>query len=413
MKIKIINLNLIEFMIFISMIVLLTFNALPPSLWFLKYIDEAISLVMFYFLLTNVKKWSTIKENRLIIISLLILVAVGILYNMYSKIIPPFSAIIVDAFGIVKNHIIFVTIIFGVPNAKMHKIIRALIPLIKLYIIIIFLFGVINFFLDIGMSNGIRYGVRAYQFLFTNPAMVGITMIVCIAFLDYVHYKGIIRYLAFISMIMTLRAVVCMSIVIYVAITLFFKFSKKIRWYHVMLLLIIGLFIGWQMVGEFYIVDEQSNRFLLLKYGYVVFKRYFPFGSGFASYGSQMAYTYYSPLYREFGFLNHWGLNLTYGGTANDNFWPMIIAQFGVIGIIIIGLVLYNELYIVNCSTTDKFAKRGVLLIFFSLLFSTLASADLTGIAGTIRYLGLAIIVRALLYEKNNENFLIFKYKIR
>ncbi len=399
MKIKILKFNVIEFMIFISMIILLLINALPPTLDFFKYFDEVIAMVMLLYLLTHCKNWTKKKENRSIMISLIILCIAGVSYNIYSGIIPSFSAILIDAFGLIKNHIIFVAMVFAIPNVQMNKIIKALVPLIKIYIIIIFLFGVINIFYDIGMNYGTRYGIRAYQFLFTNPAMVGITMIVCIAFLDYVHYKGIIRYLAFISMIMTLRAVVCMSIVIYVAITLFFKFSKKIRWYHVMLLLIIGLFVGWQMVGEFYIVDEQSNRFLLLKYGYVVFKRYFPFGSGFASYGSQMAYTYYSPLYQEFGFLNHWGLNLEYGGTANDNFWPMVMAQFGIMGILTIGVVLYNELFIVNDSTKDIFAKTGVLLIFFSLMFSTLASADLTGVAGTIRYFGLAIIVRALLFD--------------
>ena len=77
----------------------------------------------------------------------------------------------------------------------------------------------------------------------------------------------------------------------------------------------------------------------------------------------------------------------------------MVIAQFGIMGILTIGVVLYNELFIVNDSTKDKFAKTGVLLIFFSLMFSTLASADLTGVAGTIRYFGLAIIVRALLFD--------------
>jgi hypothetical protein len=203
-----------------------------------------------------------------------------------------------------------------------------------------------------------------------------------------------IKLFAFISIVLTLRTAVIAALAVYFVIYTILKFNKSIKWYHVALLGIIALAVGWGGISV-YFIKNTSNRALLLKYGIQVFKRYFPLGSGYATYGGQMAYTHYSKLYSEFGFDNVWGLNAVYGGTANDNFWPMIMAQLGLSGVLGMGIICCIEFLIVNKSTDNKQIKTGILALFLSLMIGTIASADLTGVAGMIRYGALGVIVAA------------------
>lgn len=399
MIIKLERLRFKEACMVLIFFLLIGFSFFNQYISIFSYLDETIAIIAVLILFI---KYGYIKNNRMarsIILYLLLIVFIGILGNINSSLIRNILAIMIDAFGVVKNHIVFITFSLVMLNGVDYdKIIRFLIPFVKVFVTIVFILGIINFFHDIGMSYNVyglyRYGMRSYQFLYTNPAMVGIVMLSCIALFDYMHYRGIVKYFAFGAMLLTLRAAILASVAVYFALHLFLKFSAKIRWYHILLTASVALLAGWGMVNE-YFLSNTSNRYILLYYGIEVFKRYFPLGSGFATYGSQMAYTNYSKLYTEFGFNNIWGLNIAYGGTVNDNFWPMIMAQLGIFGLIAMVAICFREFQIINNSTENKSIQVGLFTLFFSLMIGTTASADLTGVAGMIRYFPLALIVAA------------------
>lgn len=64
-----------------------------------------------------------------------------------------------------------------------------------------------------------------------------------------------------------------------------------------------------------------------------VMKDYFPFGSGFGSYGVDASRVYYSPLYYKYGLSNIYGMTEDYNEFIADTYFPAIIAQFGLLGI--------------------------------------------------------------------------------
>lgn len=102
-----------------------------------------------------------------------------------------------------------------------------------------------------------------------------------------------------------------------------------------------------------YILSE-SVRMTMLKYGAITANTYFPFGSGFATYGSEMAARYYSPLYIKYGWEHLWALGRG-GKFLNDNFYASIIGQFGWIGF---GLYLLILLCLLNLFNSRDFNKR-------------------------------------------------------
>ncbi len=407
LKLKYTKLTLLEFILLISVVLFLLSNCLSGFIG-LSYLDELFAILILFLSIIKAKNLVFPKYVVYSFSCMIFMLVLGITCNLNTKLVNSFFPILIDAFGLFKNHIVFIGIIFLMPKIDYDKILKILFIIAKIFISIVFVCGIINFFFDIGMSytlfSKFRFGLRSYQFLYTNPAMVGIVMVVCIGILDYNHYNGFYKVMAIISMALTLRIVVISCIVVYFLLDFITKFTERLKFKHLLIIGICVLITGWWGIST-YFLSGNTIRSLLLKNGIIIFKRYFPFGAGFATYGGQMAIDYYSPLYREFGYNHIWGLSQGNSLIANDNFWPMIMAQLGFFGTISMLLLLYLEFDIINSSTSDKQIKKGQFLIFFSLIIGSTASADLTGVAGMIRYIPLAIITASnYLFITQREN---------
>ncbi len=59
-----------------------------------------------------------------------------------------------------------------------------------------------------------------------------------------------------------------------------------------------------------------------------------PFGAGLGRFGSHMSREQYSPLYAELGLDKIYGLSRAFPIAVTDNFWPMILGETGVIGLV-------------------------------------------------------------------------------
>ena len=59
---------------------------------------------------------------------------------------------------------------------------------------------------------------------------------------------------------------------------------------------------------------------------------YFPFGSGFATYGTFASGVHYSDIYAQYGMDNIYGLTKSYYSFVADTYYPSL-AQFGVVGV--------------------------------------------------------------------------------
>ena len=104
---------------------------------------------------------------------------------------------------------------------------------------------------------------------------------------------------------------------------------------------IIVVLFGFDQLTLYY-GNEGTARSLLLKNSFFLANKYFPFGAGFAAYGSNMARVYYSNLYYQFGFNKIWGMSPGYSGYLTDSFFPIVIGQFGWISIILIIIIFWG-----------------------------------------------------------------------
>lgn len=84
----------------------------------------------------------------------------------------------------------------------------------------------------------------------------------------------------------------------------------------------------------------ESARAVLTTTSIHIMRDYFPFGTGWATFGSSSSADPYSPVYYLYHINNVWGLSPTYSAFISDTFWPIIIAQSGFIGLILYGILL-------------------------------------------------------------------------
>ena len=89
---------------------------------------------------------------------------------------------------------------------------------------------------------------------------------------------------------------------------------------------------------------------------------YFPFGSGFASYGTYSSGVYYSKIYSDYGIDGIWGMTKSYYNFIADTFYPSL-AQFGVIGVclfFIFWVYIVKRAYTYYKKNGDNHAQRGI-----------------------------------------------------
>ncbi|MGN1134507.1 MAG: hypothetical protein ACI4RN_08670, partial [Oscillospiraceae bacterium] len=139
-----------------------------------------------------------------------------------------------------------------------------------------------------------------------------------------------------------------------------------------------------------YFLGEASVRKSMLEGGIKVANEYFPLGSGFATYGSEMASRYYSKIYIDFGWRYSWALgeSSTY---MNDNFFASIIGQFGWIGFVLYLYALYNLFKSVNKTFNAKRTRILSIATILTIVAVMIGSASAKSMMGvnTFAVLGL------------------------
>ena len=392
----IINLDFIIILSFIISTILLN-PLLGASA--VQYVDEFLlifAIVRIFFQFNRLKKndinYAFYKKTLIIIILITI---VGFTSNFISR-ITSFKSSIIDWIGILKAPIVFVYISSMVTGRIKKKINNKLYIMALFFIPIAFTLGVVNLFVNIGMTYDFRFGIRSYEFIYRNPAALS-EVIFCLLATIYKRnnkYWPLYSFLAMFTVLFTLRGASfgLLAIFLYLSIILKNKTKMRIKISHILFIIILAFVVGKNQINHYFF--NESPRSILLNKSFVVANRYFPLGAGFASYGSDQAYKNYSTLYKEFGFNNIYWLSEEAGYAANDNFWPMIIGQLGYIGVILYIILLIMQFKYIFQNDVNKEEKLIQLVLFMLLLISSLGNAIFTSASGMMvfTFIGLLMV---------------------
>ena len=306
----------------------------------------------------------------------------GLFSNIFSGLAYNWISVFIDALLQWKIFVGFIAGKYIALNYNDEYVTDSLETLCKILLIVGALCGFVSLFVDIGMASYLtdqRYGIPAYYFVFGNSGRYG-AIVGCELLFILWKNKGknvrLYELLAFINMVLTTKGVVYIIFVTYIVLQILFRKLNKNQRIDIKTIIPLGIAgvatSSYQITS--YLLDEEAPRALLIHYGFKTANNYFPFGAGFATYGSSEAVKHYSKLYEMYGWANRWAMGKENGDALNDNYLATIIGEVGYVGLIIfVGLFIkiFKQINVIKC---DVKSKAMIMSIYIDMLVCFLAT---------------------------------------
>lgn len=376
---------------------LILYNPIQQYIPYSNYVDEIICIVLLIMAVLKFVPTEAIIHTRSnltkIVTMCMVVFAIGILSNIiygYASV----TNIVRDVLGTFK---FFITLCSGLYVTKKYKSKRLEISLIKtakLFVTVIFGFAIISLFVNIGMGDSVRYGLRSFRFIYTHYTYLVFNEVLLLSTIMCENKKNYSYYgMSFATLILTLRTKAFLFVAIVIGISLLFRYRKKMqaislkkifKLRYILPLTVVSICIAKSKVVDYLSWGLFNSIRVGMHYeGYKIMLKFFPLGTGFATYGTNLSYGANSPVYGLYHLLNYQNL-LDFGyATISDVYWPSIYAQFGVFGCIAFVIALfYCMRELANNNYMKVNVKKAELCIFLYMIVSSFAEAVFTNESG-------------------------------
>jgi hypothetical protein len=312
--------------------------------------------------------------------------------------------IITTVIGIASNHFSLFSIdVFS----KNIDILLSMKLLIKIFILCLFIIGTISQFVfnDMVLLDK-RYGLYPFKFVYNFAGDLGfliIALMIIIMFkkdkLNFNDYIFIL--LGGLTIFETTKIQVMVFPIALFAMGLFKKMKMKINMGTFFVVGVILFIAGYSQLQDYFFDPyHYSPRKIMLLDSLRLANRNFPIGTGFGSFGSEMAARYYSPLYYSLGYNNLHGLdgNANFS-TLNDNYLAMLLAQLGWIG----ALLYYSIFFLIAKYSFCLKKNRQRLIAISTIITYTIASIGSGSIKSSAGVIGFGFL-GVILSDKKKQN---------
>ncbi|MCI9008973.1 MAG: hypothetical protein HFI13_12785 [Lachnospiraceae bacterium] len=384
-------------------IVLLYISILSDNNIVCRLMDDIVPL---YFGILWVRELPTLSKKNTaeikVFLLLVLITILGLVSNLISGLAYSWTNILIDLFSFWKLYLVYMG-----TNAfmKVHKeilqyTICILGKLSKGFICFSFIFGLLNLVGIVSMAEEMeRYGYYPYRFIFKNASQFGVLLGISLAFILYNRSKKHLIYeiLSVFTMMLTLKGMSLIIVVVYVLLRILH--AKRIRIWQ---LCALGFSLGFTLRYQIYryLLDETAPRAMLLKYGLVTAFRYFPFGSGFSTYGSDIAGRYYSPLYVLYGFSERKSLQYLSVTALNDVYLGMAFGQFGFLGAIaLLGILAIIGLPLLKLKTRDKSSMYITIALFACMCGMAVMAGSIKVAPGQLMMFAISVFISKTYFE--------------
>ena len=376
-KDKIILISLFYFMIFQ--------NVLENYFNIFGILDEAMSAAIVIIAIINIlssrRKYVICKNNKKILVSVLALIIIGIIGNLktdYQTMIPALK----DAVCVLKGIITYVFIPLCLSNLNLDEYLTTMNNHLKFITGLVFLTVIANLLFDIFPYYEIRFGIKSQQIFFTHPTYLASFSVIIIILLSVnlreheENKKYIILMLLVLASTLRFKSIAFIPIYMYLYYIVFKK-QRKLQLLDVGILCVLGGVFAISQVMEYFNNPDWARNVLTMN-SLNIAKDNFPIGTGFGTYASWVSGESYSNIYYDYNISTTWGISPDFYEFIADTFWPMIIGQFGVLGLgIYIYILLRIYKNIINNDNLDYYF--GQILALLYLIILSIAEASFSG----------------------------------
>lgn len=406
-------------------IILVLENIIERFIPAFAYLDESITI--FCGLLIVFKLSHPIKINKTYIkigVSFVIVALLGLISNVVFQIQDEVIAVLKDVLAFSKFYVIFLASLICFENGIKERIYKRMCSFAKLYVIVLFAFAVLNVFLDVGMDDGYRYGIKTYMFLYSHPTfMVSSVVAICTILIAEGRRKNM-PYIVMACVVIALglrnKGFIYICVLAFASVILKglpgfrsklnnFRLTRKRKFQvsvGILCACAIGFWLAKSKILDYFSWGLTAARPALYIVSFSIMRDYFPLGSGFGTFASSLSGEYYSPLYYMYRIQNVSGLerDLGYAYIA-DTFWPYIFGQFGVLGTFIYFLSLY---YVARCIISKYQGDRYKFIASLSLFIYLVAGCFVESMM-TNSFIAMYALILGFYLNVNKKNSITYR----
>lgn len=334
------------------------------------------------------------------VIVIIITTIIGLLSNHFSGFQITIFPKMVDILMSMKILITF-TFYYGISFHNTKEYINEKMEVFaKIFISCLFFLGTISqFILNDMVLIEKRYGLRPFKFVYDFAGDTGFLVLALMIIIMLKPNKLKMNDYIFILLggLVIFETTKIQAMIFPIALLgmgLFKKLKMKVNIGAFSVIGIMLLIAGYSQLQDYFLdVYHYSPRKIMLLDSLRLANQNFPLGTGFGSFGSEMAARYYSPIYYSLGYGNMYGLDGNQDfSTLNDNYLAMLLAQFGWIG-----AILYYSLFliIIKLSLNLKISRQRILALstIITYLIASIGSGSVKSSAGVLGFGLLGIIL--------------------
>ena len=339
---------------FVAVITPLLYGKSVPFQGFLDYFDEILTIFSVAYISINFNKLHP--NERKVLFFLGVLLFSGLCGTFYNRFQTGLFPIILNIIGWSKFICVFVFsnhIGERLTERSKKYIISRMDVFFKFFVLFAFLFGVINLFVNVGMSNEHRFGFRCFSFVYNKAQTLSNSFYIVFFFLllglrnasskKQEWVSKCVLIMALVTWCFTLRSRAFVFIILFSFLFVWMVLLKRKFKLNIITIALIGLcslFVAAEKMENTF-ENDAHPRAVLLQHGFVTMQDFFPIGGGLGTYGTDVACRYYSQLYYKYGFHKMWKLNPWDYTYAHDSFWPAVMGEGGVIGVVAMLFALF------------------------------------------------------------------------
>lgn len=324
----------------------------------LSYTDEIIILVLLFMSLLIISKEKKVKKISLtIIIGIAIFSAIGMISGYLNSHIGFTNAIAANFLSIKFLILIFAFTTIRLNESTTGFLIKCIVVIADIAIIV----AIINMlFPELYLSifpwgyTESRLGIIAPSSIFEHPGTYGWFLMITASYY-YVKYstennkQDLRKFLIYaLFAIFSMKAKVMISLMVTVVMGNIISGKSKVNIKKIILSLLVVAFIAiifhdfliYTYVHYFTAQNGMTARGALNMNSILIALDYLPLGVGFGKFGSYYAGVNYSEYYYQFGMDNIYGLYPNNPMYATDTFWPSVIGETGMLGVIVFVICL-------------------------------------------------------------------------
>lgn len=385
----------------------------------ITYIDEVTEIIAVIFIFTTLlKRKMHLSKNEIIIaVSFLIYFVFCFLSTVVYSYQGAFVSFL-DAFVCIKFFVFYFAgkALITTKTLSAEKVYKMLNIPCKHTAVILLLFSIHDLILPPFFPKyDFRYFTESLELCFAHPAYLAIVCITCICVLciNMQFDKSNMKYILMLAAVtlLTFRSKEMAAVVIMLAIYfLFVKYKLKGNAATLLPFGIAALYFASDQFEKYFTVHDYAPlRLKLMQDGIKIANDHFPFGSGFATFGTTVSYEYNSFFYQQLGYYSELYINQQ---VIADAFWHGVFAEGGWLGTVgFVLCVVFMTVDSLQKIKTQPYSGWCMLSIMIYGFISSIASSSFFNPAIAVMFIiyGMASAYTETVPEEDN----VYKPRIR